>query len=93
MDLFARVLTPSCEFGPLSGLAVGSRPERSLPHNAAFAICRGWRGRGESINMNTTAPENPEALKISTSILTAWSDARDAFIALFAQALFALLIS
>jgi len=42
--------------------------------------------------MNTTAPENPEALKVSTSVLTAWRDARDALNALFAQALFALLI-
>jgi hypothetical protein len=42
--------------------------------------------------MSTTAPKNREALKVSTSILTAWRDARDALIALFAQALFALLI-
>jgi hypothetical protein len=42
--------------------------------------------------MNTTALKNPEPLRVSTSILTAWRDARDALIALFTPALFALLI-
>jgi hypothetical protein len=42
--------------------------------------------------MTTAALENPERLKVFTSILTAWRDARDALNALFVQALFALLI-
>jgi hypothetical protein len=42
--------------------------------------------------MTTTALENPEPLKVSTSILTAWRDARDVLVTLFAQALFAMLI-
>jgi len=42
--------------------------------------------------MKSSTPENPKALKISISIVTAWRDARDALSALFAPALIAFLI-
>jgi hypothetical protein len=39
--------------------------------------------------MNTAAPESPKSLKVFTSIVTAWRDARDALSALFVPALIA----
>lgn len=42
--------------------------------------------------MKSSTPENPKALKISISIVTAWRDMRDALSALFAPALIAFLI-